>query len=456
MAINIDNAQFRAFTKFAAGADSGSTAVRMTDLIAGQNGKPRKIVANTADSVGNILRCEAKRNINNSVRDLFKSAILQMFGVADTAQLPESVQSAMKLSDYGRGKPLTARRIIAVSKAISRAIEKENATVGAEKARTFVDDSIRFLDGKLPGGRGAALDENKRGQAAALLVKHGKGLTDNCLRLVANYVTIALKCGFYDAQSVDGIAGRMANYFKSARNFRPGDVRMAKFDAKMTEYWQDTLKDKLAPGTGDKFDDDGVSQNLQIDASRASFTIAGEHFAQADGRGSAMIDKFKSVIANPAHRKAISSFMNQTVAIMPMMFSSRGNLYPTTNFPDFNATMVKGFENILSADVTKDINFFGGPSILGNSRDISYSIEVDDGGTQAKLSIKIGGDTLFNIADSDDFGHSPTGTYSIEMEFHFDLSDPAEAKLASTNLAQSFSVPVPQAPQNDGAQRIVA
>ena len=50
-------------------------------------------------------------------------SLAEMFGGAD--KIPSDVKDAMKLSDYGKGKPLTARRIIAVKNAIDSLIEAE-------------------------------------------------------------------------------------------------------------------------------------------------------------------------------------------------------------------------------------------------------------------------------------------------------------------------------------------
>ena len=79
------------------------------------------------DFIGNIGRRQQSRNTNNDVRDLFKETVVKMFGGQnkdDVARLPAPVREAMKLDDYGvgagKGKPLTARRIIAVQMAVKQ------------------------------------------------------------------------------------------------------------------------------------------------------------------------------------------------------------------------------------------------------------------------------------------------------------------------------------------------
>ena len=71
------------------------------------------------DFIGNIGRRFKSRNVNNRIRDAFLDSVLGMYNVKFASQLPESVQAALKLNDYdGKGRPLTARRIRAVQKAV--------------------------------------------------------------------------------------------------------------------------------------------------------------------------------------------------------------------------------------------------------------------------------------------------------------------------------------------------
>ena len=123
MALDINgyNATFRAFTDFAAHAKSGSTFAQISgekNEAAGSSPLAgRTIVAKTSfDFIGNVGRFETSRDVNNKVRALFKQAIADMFGGPE--KIPPSVQDAMKLEDFGKGKPLSARRIIAVKNAI--------------------------------------------------------------------------------------------------------------------------------------------------------------------------------------------------------------------------------------------------------------------------------------------------------------------------------------------------
>lgn len=103
MALDINgyNDAFRAFVNFAETAKTQSTfaqiggeknAVSDTGALAG-----RTIVAKTSfDFCGNVGRRSESRGVNNEVRDLFKSAIADMFGGEE--RIPDSVVDAMTLN----------------------------------------------------------------------------------------------------------------------------------------------------------------------------------------------------------------------------------------------------------------------------------------------------------------------------------------------------------------------
>ena len=76
------------------------------------------------DFVGmTILRGGDTKRANDEVRELFRKSIVDMFG--GEGNIPDSVKDAMLLKDYGQGKPLTARRILEVYKAIE-ALDRTN------------------------------------------------------------------------------------------------------------------------------------------------------------------------------------------------------------------------------------------------------------------------------------------------------------------------------------------
>ncbi|MBQ4385885.1 MAG: hypothetical protein II823_08235 [Kiritimatiellae bacterium] len=122
--INGYNDAFRAFTDFATQSVNVGDAKAIarvetgvditTGALAG-----RTITAAQGDSLRHMFkwtRSEDNQAANNIARDLFKNAIIDMFD--GEKNIPKSVMKAMLMSDYGKGKPLTARRIMAVKAAV--------------------------------------------------------------------------------------------------------------------------------------------------------------------------------------------------------------------------------------------------------------------------------------------------------------------------------------------------
>ncbi len=79
-------------------------------------------------------RDQGKKDLNNATRALFKQAVIDIFGTSIN-DVPKSVRSAMNLDKFdGDGRPLTARRILAVNKAIDaelKALGKQFGITGA-------------------------------------------------------------------------------------------------------------------------------------------------------------------------------------------------------------------------------------------------------------------------------------------------------------------------------------
>lgn len=124
MAINLDNAQYGKFVQFAEQqiqAGNEKAVARDGGALAGHT----IVVANGGDKVASLWRSQTDKDANNAVRDLFRQAIADMFG--GEAAIPPSVRDAMNLDDFDQGKPLTARRIIAVKAEVDRIVSVHTA-----------------------------------------------------------------------------------------------------------------------------------------------------------------------------------------------------------------------------------------------------------------------------------------------------------------------------------------
>ena len=172
MAINLNHSiygrQFAAFADFAkANAGSPDTLVCMggnedPTQVWDRDANPRKIVAKTdGDYIRSkthfFLRFGDKASNNDEVRRIFRDTILSVCGVDTMDQLPEQVRDVMKSYDYGKGRPLSVRRIKAVTDAV-----KEIAKQQEDAIRQDVKLQEAAIKGE-PIGDGIAVD-NRPGQ----------------------------------------------------------------------------------------------------------------------------------------------------------------------------------------------------------------------------------------------------------------------------------------------------
>lgn len=131
MAINLNiekhGAQFQMFAAFASQNRNQDFVARverqeLRQSLIGQDGAPRRIVAKDWDGSGQVWRGKDSRAVNNEVRALFLQAILGVCGVKSKEELPLSVREVLKGDDFdGKGRPLTVRRITAVTNAVMSA-----------------------------------------------------------------------------------------------------------------------------------------------------------------------------------------------------------------------------------------------------------------------------------------------------------------------------------------------
>ena len=125
--ISAVNEQFSKFVQFAEeqsarGKDKAIATKGDVAVNGGTTLEERNIaITNRTDWVGLVFfRSDGTKAVNNEVRDLFKKTIADMFG--GEQNIPDSVKEAMLMKDYGCGKPLTARRIIAVREVYNRGV----------------------------------------------------------------------------------------------------------------------------------------------------------------------------------------------------------------------------------------------------------------------------------------------------------------------------------------------
>ncbi len=138
MALNVNgySQDFQRFVDFAEKAGKGREIAHM-------DGIKHTVSKASSGGVGgfySLFRSQGSKDANDVTRILFRQSIIDIFGSED--KIPDAVKKQMSLDDFDKGKPLTARRILAVKTAIDAHHEKEDfinhAVPGDGKAASFM------------------------------------------------------------------------------------------------------------------------------------------------------------------------------------------------------------------------------------------------------------------------------------------------------------------------------
>ena len=240
------NETFKAFADFAkVQLDAGNEKAVARTGAGGAALGGRAIIAATTDRAFAFTRSQADKSANDIARDLFRQAVVDLFG--GEANIPPSVRDAMLLKDYGAGKPLTARRIAAVKTAIESLVGDKFAggeSVAKAKAAGYMDCELPKL------ARIATLYQQATGCTAAQAEAAALDPKSNASRLFK-------------------IGGR---FVANAENFKAGLKLMDGFDAWFQET-RNAFKSKNA-------------------ASKPLSALNGSEFAFALERNGAGLQKF--------------------------------------------------------------------------------------------------------------------------------------------------------------------
>lgn len=255
--VNGYNAQFKQFVQFAEQqmqAGKGRAVARASDAQPGAPLEGRTITAAKHDWVGiGVGRLRCLKDANNVARDLFKSAIIEMFGTEK--DIPPNVKEAMKFADFDKGKPLTARRIIAVRDAIdSSGVAKQRSAAMAKQAA---------FDAKISSFT------SEETSSAALEMGYSKTELPTLAKAV-NLFSMVNGCSEADALKEVTTHGSKANrlmkyggrFLQSAENFKNGLRLLDSFSAWFDKTSADLAKIHKSTLHGDAVYEDGMSKTL--------------------------------------------------------------------------------------------------------------------------------------------------------------------------------------------------
>ena len=143
--MQIDTSALAALRSFNDFADvSGANRSDIARLGASRDGSGLTIAKGTGDKAYLLTRrSDADKTANDNVRAAFKDAVSGLFGGFD--KIPQSVKNVMKLGDYGKGRPLTARRIEAVKMAVVQELNSAGTLQDADGLAIGKDEVMRDL-----------------------------------------------------------------------------------------------------------------------------------------------------------------------------------------------------------------------------------------------------------------------------------------------------------------------
>ena len=276
------NANYSKFVDWAKQFDANSSAIAGASNMVGEGLVVDTKLGDGSGFIAMIKRSGIHKDINNTTRALFFDAVKEMFG--GESKIPENVRKAMRFDNFTNaetGKPLTARRILAVKVAIeafaaqpknklvdpgstkpgindygrksspaenginlmatATKIKTSNAaelrpvkSLSMQQAREMIDKSASIV--KLKDG--AKLSEEQKELAANCLRDYGKKMPPKNLKVFSNYIVSSLAQGMLYEDDVELFVKDVGKW----RDFSFGDPKMSQLGAKVAQRFNDTIQ----------------------------------------------------------------------------------------------------------------------------------------------------------------------------------------------------------------------
>ena len=346
MPLELNNATYKAFTDFASKVkDKTIASFGDEKLIKNESGLGNRSIvpSQNKDFIGNIGRFADKKEANNAVRALFRQSIIDMFG--GESMIPASVKTAMRLGDYDKGKPLSARRIKIVKAAID-AVKRdmEPITIDKDTAKKLIEESEISMGGSLDDYNGA----NKL--ATEWLMKYGNGMPAKTARLLCNFIVNTILN--HEDTNISLDEERIKNVAEDMRTwdeFIFGDKRLEEIGKEFMNRQNNYIKEKINNSTEFLPSNPNVFKQVESDADRFDWTINGQKFAIGTDKQT-VINAFCDAVKNPNARKAISINFNQGFQsdLVDLLFKS---IDPTK---EINLSQLPNANIFVSHDLSKD------------------------------------------------------------------------------------------------------
>ena len=423
MPLELNNATFKAFTDFASNV-KGRTIAALEDKVdiksdikteGPLNGRTIAPSSNH-DFIGNVGRRARKQEANNAVRELFRQSIIDMF--SGEALIPDSVKIAMKLEDYGKGKPLSARRIMAVKVAIDAVKEDmKPITIDEATAQKMLKESEISMGGSLDDYNGA----NKL--ATEWLMKYGNGMPAKTARLLSNFIVNTILN--HEDTNISLDEERIKNVAEDMRTwdeFIFGDKRLEEIGKEFMNRQNNYIKEKINDSKEFLPSNPDVFKQVEADADRFDWTINGQKLAIGTDKQT-VINAFCDAVKNPNARKAISINFNQGFQsdLVELLFKS---IDPTK---EINLSQLPNANIFVSHDISKD----GFP--ITKTVGSMFDLKISEDGKTATVTVTSVQD--LTISQSDD--KYKIGKANIAIQSTYDLTKELP-EITNITFSQTF------------------
>lgn len=410
------NANFRSFVKFAENRMATGARKAVANVGDTLEGREITISASKTDAAYSAFsRSAADKTINDQTRALFRKAVADMFGGED--QIPAGVLAKMKIGDYDKGRPLTARRIIEVK-----------AAVDAELAMRAFDDALAKY--------GANLEPAEAKVARRLFNDHAAGMPATNAGIFARYIfTLDLACEDDSMKTLSAKAERVANDIKAWKDFDYGDAEVDAprdiFKREVTAYITGMVAKK------DFCEQEGlqnISKAFYADCHRADLTINGTHVDSELGQG-AITDIFKKAVPNAKAQQLISWTMNQSLSSTFIYASAGRDMEMHDGSEPVNIRKLQGGKLLAGRDVEDKY------SALMSATRIKYSLDISEDGKTATVVCTT--DNQLMSGDRRETAGMGFGSAMQSIKVTFDLSDPEAPFISGVDISQKLGVDDP-------------
>jgi hypothetical protein len=419
MPVQIAANQFAIFREFAEEklAEGKEKAIARLDNPAQIDGHLSSCIkAATDDRVYAIRRSADNKKANNDVRALFMDSVKGIF----EGNIPEPVKKAMMMNDYNKGRPLTARRIMAVNDAIYQVLKEKEEQAIKEKEGQAIKEKDEFERQKTIhevtniatmrearkgfGFRGIgdvtlgydsqrALDLYTR-LADPLYLPKGSPLLEMPKETIFARSVMAFLADPKTEPQAETHARRIYQELLPVRKFAPGDSRAEELDSAVAEYVKSLIKERVRP-----------DNNPHLEGSEEIFS------------------ETERAVTTLLHRKFLADILLKIPSAVSLALVHQGT----------------GADEGLSLQGVEGANMVVGGSFTHGIDHVDHKLDISPDGKKATLTTTHDGTLGLPYQDTEKGqGDFTVGKFTMTQVFSFDLSHD-EPVLTGYHLGQTFS-----------------